>query len=89
MRIFVVGAHLDDVELAAGGTLAKAVKNGHEVKVLIMSKSGYTNIKGETQRSDDVAVKEGIIALNTLGIYDIETFDELTDENIERLVLKR
>lgn len=75
MKILVVGAHLDDIELAAGGTLAKAVKNGHKVKVLIMSKSGYTNKEGKIQRSDDVAVEEGVKALNTLGIKDIEILD--------------
>lgn len=75
MKIIAVGAHLDDIELAVGGTLAKAVKNGHKVKAIIMSKSGYTNKDGDTQRSDDVAVKEGINALQTLGIKDIEILD--------------
>ena len=75
MKILAVGAHLDDIELACGGTLAKAIKNGHKVKVLIMSKSGYTNKEGQVQRSDDVAVKEGKIALNALGVKDIEILD--------------
>ena len=75
MKILAVGAHLDDIEIACGGTLAKAVESGHEVKVLIMSKSGYTNTKGKIQRSDDVAVKEGVKALQTLGIQDIEILD--------------
>ena len=74
MKIMVVGAHLDDIELACGGTLAKACANGH-VKVLIMSKSGYTNKDGQMQRSDEIAVKEGIKALQTLGISDIEILD--------------
>lgn len=75
MKILVVGAHLDDIELACGGTIAKAVKNGHVVKALIMSKSGYTNIEGNIQRSDEVAVREGIDALNTLGVNDVEILD--------------
>ena len=75
MKIFVVGAHLDDIELACGGTLAKAIKSGHEVKVVIMSKSGYTNVNGEIQRKDDVAVQEGLNALHILGINDIEILD--------------
>ncbi len=75
MKIFAVGAHLDDIEIACGGTLAKAVEAGHEVKVLIMSKSGYTNKEGNIQRSDEVAVVEGINALHTLGITDIEILD--------------
>lgn len=75
MKILAVGAHLDDIEIACGGTLAKAIKNGHKVKVLIMSKSGYTNIQGRCQRSDDTAVEEGTNALHTLGIQDIQILD--------------
>ena len=75
MKIMAIGAHLDDIEIAAGGTLAKAVEAGHTVKVLIMSKSGYTNKEGKIQRSDEVAVKEGTHALQTLGLTDIEILD--------------
>lgn len=75
MKILVVGAHLDDIELACGGTIAKAIRNGHEVKALIMSKSGYTNKEGKIQRSDEIAVKEGVDALKTLGIKDIEILE--------------
>lgn len=72
MKILAVGAHLDDIEIACGGTLAKATENGHDVKVLIMSKSGYTNKEGKMQRSDEVAVEEGTNALHILGITKIE-----------------
>lgn len=72
MKILAIGAHLDDIEIACGGTLAKAVENGHDVKVLIMSQSGYTNKDGQVQRHNDVAVAEGTNALHVLGIFDIE-----------------
>ena len=75
MKILVIGAHLDDIELACGGTLAKAVKNGHKVRVVIMSKSGYTNNDGKIQRSDEAAVKEGVAALKTLGLNDYAILD--------------
>lgn len=75
MKILAVGAHLDDIELACGGTLAKALQAGHEVKVIIMSKSGYTNSDGKMMREDDIAVQEGLNALATLGITDIEILD--------------
>lgn len=75
MKIMAIGAHLDDIEIACGGTLAKAIQNGHEVKVLIMSKSGYTNKEGKIQRSDDLAVAEGLNALHVLGIQNIEILD--------------
>lgn len=75
MKILAIGAHLDDIEIACGGTLAKAIENGHHVKALIMSKSGYTNKDGSIQRANDVAVKEGVNALNKLGITDIDILD--------------
>ena len=37
MNLLAIGAHLDDIEIACGGTLAKAIEFGHSVKVLIMS----------------------------------------------------
>ena len=39
MKILAIGAHLDDIELACGGTIAKAIKAGNQVKVIVMSKS--------------------------------------------------
>ena len=35
--IVAIGAHLDDIELAAGGTLAKAIRDGHDVHMIVMS----------------------------------------------------
>ena len=75
MKILAVGAHLDDIEIACGGTLAKAVENGHEVKALILSKSGYTNFDGIIMREDNVAVEEGLHALHILGLKQIEILD--------------
>ena len=75
MKIMAIGAHLDDIEIACGGTLAKAIQAGHDVKALIMSRSGYTNKEGKVQRSNETAVIEGCDALHTLGIQDIEILD--------------
>lgn len=75
MKIMAIGAHLDDIEIACGGTLAKAIKAGHDIKILIMSRSGYTNKEGKVQRSDETAVDEGLKALHTLGLNDIEILD--------------
>lgn len=36
-RILAIGAHPDDLELACGGTLTKAVRAGHQVLAVIMS----------------------------------------------------
>ena len=53
MKILAVGAHLDDIELACGGTLAKAVSKNHQVKMIVMSESGYMNYDGRIMRTSE------------------------------------
>ncbi|HLP86291.1 MAG TPA: PIG-L deacetylase family protein [Candidatus Paceibacterota bacterium] len=72
MRILAIGAHLDDIELACGGTLAKAIKNGHTVKMLIMTDSAYTNFDGTVMRTREEALSEGMAAAKSLGVSDVE-----------------
>lgn len=45
-----------------------------------MSKSGYTNKEGGVQRSDEIAVEEGLNALHELGVQDIEILDFATKD---------
>jgi LmbE family N-acetylglucosaminyl deacetylase len=75
MKIIAIGAHLDDLELACGGTLAKAINSGHEVKMIVMSKSGYQHYSGNFGRSDEDAIREGKKAANILGVRDLVIFD--------------
>lgn len=75
MKILAIGAHLDDIELACGGTLAKAVKNGHIVKMLVMTDSSYTNHDGKVMRTRDEAYTEGMEAAKALGVTDLEILD--------------
>ena len=56
MKVLAVGAHLDDIELACGGTLAKAIDKGHQVKMIVMSESGYTNYDGRIMRTAHDAI---------------------------------
>ena len=97
MKILAIGAHLDDIELACGGTLAKAVRNGHTVKMLVMSQSGYKGLDGEVKRSNEIAIQEGKHAAEKLGIKDIEildfntkdiTYHSETVEAIEKVIVK-
>lgn len=66
--------------MACGGTLAKSVQAGHQVKVIIMSKSGYTDRNGKQMREDDIAVTEGTNALKILGVEDIVIMDYPTKD---------
>lgn len=71
-RSLFVGAHLDDIELAAGGTAARLVRLGAQVKFLVMSSSEYTNYDGSHFRDADDAVAEGRAAAEMLGVTDLE-----------------
>lgn len=68
MKILAIGSHLDDIELACGGTLAQAVKNGHDVRCLIMTESNYKNFDGNVLRTKKQAIEEGKKAMMRLGV---------------------
>lgn len=74
-RTLFVGAHLDDIELAAGGTVARLVQAGARVRFLVMSRSAYTSYDGSRYRDADTAVKEGRKAATTLGVEDLGILD--------------
>ncbi|MGE5708489.1 MAG: PIG-L deacetylase family protein [Bacteroidota bacterium] len=71
MRIVAIGAHLDDIELACGGTLAKAAEEGHQVRMLVLSESDYSNYHGDVLRTKDEALQEGRNAACILGVEDL------------------
>lgn len=75
MKIIAVGAHLDDIELACGGTLARAAAKGHDVRMLVMSKSGYEHYSGKYGRSEESALIEGFKAAEILGVEELKVFD--------------
>jgi len=67
MNYLFVGAHLDDIELAAAGTIAKLKAAGHEATMLVLSKSDYTDIHGNDLRDVQTALREGYEAATILG----------------------
>lgn len=75
MRILAVGAHLDDAEIACGGTIAKAIDKGHQTKLLVLSDSSYANYEGKVLRTKAEAVREGREAAGILGARDLEVLD--------------
>ena len=68
MRIAFVGAHLDDIEISCGGMVADLVERGHEVRMVAMTPSGYTNLELTHFRSDATAIAEGKEAADVLGV---------------------
>ena len=98
MNILFIGAHFDDIEIAAGGTVKKlSSSKENNIKALICCNSSYNNIEGKIQRSIDTAKSEGLKALNFLGISDIEIlnyeskfipFNSNLIEDIEKCLIK-
>ncbi len=82
MKILAIGAHYDDLELSAGGTIARFCKEGHEVFVNVVTASDYTNYNGQILRGIYDSEKEGLDGLVTLGIkdYKIKNLGFITKE---------
>jgi LmbE family N-acetylglucosaminyl deacetylase len=73
--IVAIGAHLDDIELGCGGTLARAAAEGAEVHMVVMSRSAYEGYDGTVRRTEAEAVEEGHEAARELGVESIEILD--------------
>ncbi len=75
MRILTIGAHLDDVEIACGGTIARATGSGHEVRMLVLTDSGFKNYDGQVRRTQAEALEEGWASARILGVQDIHVLE--------------
>jgi LmbE family N-acetylglucosaminyl deacetylase len=75
LKILAIGAHYDDAEIACGGTLAKAVAAGHEVRLLILADSAWSNYDGEVRRTHEQVVEESSASAQILGLSGIDGLD--------------
>lgn len=66
-NVLAVGAHADDVEIGCGGTVARHVKNGDTVIILVMTETSYTYYDGTVLRAKEEGVLEEENAANVLG----------------------
>lgn len=70
-KVLAVGAHPDDLELACGGTLAKLVDSGHEVRGLVLSRGEQGGNEGLRPReAQQGATFLGLTALRVLDLPD-------------------
>lgn len=70
MNILAIGAHPDDVELGCGGTLIKAVREGHQVFMYTLTRGGAS---GEpNQRTEELKRSAKFIGAKDLKIDDFE-----------------
>lgn len=70
MKILVIGAHYDDIELSCGGTVAKFIKEGHEVYINVVTTSDYTSYDSTVLRDKYSSRREGVNGLLMLGVKE-------------------
>lgn len=72
--ILAMGAHPDDMELEAGGTLAKYAKKGYNVNLLVLTSGGYTDMNGVSYQNEELR-DEARESAKILGIKELFFFD--------------
>jgi LmbE family N-acetylglucosaminyl deacetylase len=92
MKIFFVSAHIDDVETGCGGTIAKFVKEGHDVYYAVFSIAAESVPK---ELPKDILLSEMKSATKVLGIksenlfvhrYPVRKFPQFRQEILENLI---
>ncbi len=68
LRVVAIGAHPDDLELAAGGTLARWASEGAHVHGLVMS---HGSRGGDAERR----IHEAVAGAHAMGLVDIDVLD--------------
>jgi N-acetylglucosamine malate deacetylase 1 len=74
-NVLVVGAHPDDLEWMAGGTVANVIAQGGKVHLLTFTNGTWKDADGNYYRDKQVAINEATIAAKVLG-YSLEHLDE-------------
>jgi LmbE family N-acetylglucosaminyl deacetylase len=76
MRILAIGAHPDDIELGAGGSIAKHVKQGDEVHFLVLTSGEQSGTRSEREREAKESAR--VLKVNSIrfgGIQDTRVTD--------------
>jgi len=86
MRILVVAVHPDDETLGAGGTILKHIAEGHEVSLMLVTKSdtsaGFSEaqVRQSLQQKDEMIEAYGFKNVYELGILNTQL--HLVDYNL-------
>lgn len=89
MNILAIGAHPDDIEIGAGGSIARHVAEGDMVTMLVITKGGKGGATTETREKEakDAAAKLGVKDCIVLDHKDTEVdFSALLIQEIEEVV---
>ena len=73
MKILAIGAHFDDVEIGCGGAMLKYKKRGHDIHLVVVTDSEYTNHDGQLVRSAANALYEGSKSAKVMGVSSFIT----------------
>ncbi len=94
MSVLCVAAHPDDLQLMAGGTVAKWIAEGHAVHALTISDGAWTAPSGAVMRDGKEAIREEARAARYLGCtvenlqcpaMDLKFEDRLVCEILRRI----
>ena len=94
MRIIVIAPHNDDEILGAGGTMAKMVKQGHEVIVCEVTAGDLKNEQVQLQKREAIAshelmgVKTHFMNLPVVGLKEMKTTELNAEFQKTMLALK-
>ena len=86
MRILAIGVHPDDIEFGMGATLAKHIKKGHEISILILT-DGARDKNGNYTKSDERR-EESLRAFNILGYKDDIKFMNLSKITVDQSTIR-
>lgn len=75
--VLVLGAHPDDIELMAGGTLAKWIGEGKKVHALNFTDGSWVGMDGKQQRSAEIALQEEADTAAIIG-FTVENLKQVT-----------
>ena len=80
-KILFIGAHTDDIELSCGGTMAKLIADGHDVRCYVFSYCDNIQLLLEFQRSMNVLRVKNYV-LNT---YDVRIMNYFRQKVLQDL----
>ena len=89
MNILCCGAHPDDIELMASGTISRLIAEGHHVTCVVFTNGAWTKPNGKLARDPELAVKENYEVARFLN-YNLLFFDEpsMDIQFCDRLVVR-
>lgn len=82
MNILAIGVHPDDIEFGMGATLAKHIKSGHEVSIIVLT-DGARDKEGNYKKSEERR-EESIRALKILGYTEQPIFLNLPKVTVDQ-----